>query len=69
MQIISTGMLVQEMNEGVATLTNDGTIFYGNEQLASMLQFPLEKIMGKRLNDFIITKGYRNISILFLIKD
>ena len=46
--------LVQEMNEGVATLTIDGTVVYGNSQLASMLQLPLEKLIGQRLNDFII---------------
>ena len=36
-------ILVQEMNEGVATLTYDGTIFYSNAQLASMLQIPTGK--------------------------
>ncbi len=46
--------LVQEMNEGVATLTTDGTIIYGNSQLASMLQLPMEKLIGQRLNDFIL---------------
>ena len=30
--------IVQEMSEGVATLTKDGTIFYSNAQLASMFQ-------------------------------
>ena len=46
--------LVQEMNEGVATLNIDGTIIYGNSQLASMLQLPMEKLIGQRLNDFIL---------------
>ncbi len=45
--------LVQEMNEGVATLTKDNTIVYGNIQLASMLKVPLENIIGKRLSDFV----------------
>ncbi len=48
--------LVQEMNEGVASLTSDGTIVYGNSQLASMLQLPMEKLIGQRLSDFIIVK-------------
>ena len=34
------------MVEGVATLTIDSTILYGNAQLASMLQIPIEKLMG-----------------------
>jgi PAS domain S-box-containing protein len=47
-------ILVEEMSEGIATLTNDGTIFYSNAQLASMLKIPLEKMAGKKLNDYII---------------
>ncbi|WP_424725032.1 PAS domain-containing sensor histidine kinase [Methanobacterium sp.] len=46
-------ILVEEMSEGVATLTNDGTIFYSNAKLASMLQIPLEKMAGKKLINFI----------------
>ena len=46
--------LIEEMGEGVATLTNTGTIFYANAQLASMLQVPLDKIIGLRFNDFIL---------------
>ena len=51
--------LVQEMNEGVATLTLDGTILYGNSQLASMLQLPIEKLIGQKLYDFIIAKDVK----------
>lgn len=46
-------MLVQEMNQGVASLTDDGTIFYSNSKLAAMLQIPLEKITGHKLTDFV----------------
>ena len=56
--------LVQEMNEGVATLTTDGTIIYGNAQLSAMLQLPLEKLIGQRLSSFIIAKdkeGYHTV--------
>ena len=38
------------MNEGVATLTIDGTIIYGNSQLASMLKLPMEKLIGQEIN-------------------
>ena len=48
--------IIQEMVEGVATVTLDGTILYGNAQLASMLKLPLEKLIGQKLNDFILTK-------------
>jgi len=46
-------VLVQEMSEGLATLTYDGTIFYSNAKLASTLQIPLEEIIGQKLIDFI----------------
>ncbi len=56
--------LVQEMGEGVATLTNDNTILYGNAQLASMLKIPLEKLIGQKFDDFVVSKDlkiYRSI--------
>jgi PAS domain S-box-containing protein len=46
--------LIEEMGEGVATLTNTGNIFYANLQLASILQVPLDKIIGLKFNDFIL---------------
>lgn len=53
--------LIQEMNEGLATLTPDGTIFYSNVQLASMLQTPLEQLSGSKLSDFVLPDDFRNI--------
>ena len=38
-------ILIEEMNEGVAILTTDLTIYYCNTQLASMHKIPLEKMM------------------------
>ena len=57
--------LVQEMSEGVATLTYDGTIFYSNAQLASMLQIPLEKFTGQKLNNFILSKDLETYHAIF----
>jgi PAS domain S-box-containing protein len=45
--------IVQEMGEGVATLTMDNTILYGNVQLANIMKLPLEKLIGQNLIDFI----------------
>ncbi len=56
--------IIQEMNEGVATLTIDSTIFYSNVQLSHMLQIPLDKIIGQKLSDFIFSDDldkYNNI--------
>ncbi|MFY9637602.1 MAG: PAS domain S-box protein, partial [Methanobacterium sp.] len=57
--------LVQEMSEGLATLTQDGTIFYSNAQLASMLQVPLDKIIGQKLIDFILPEDVTAYKTLF----
>lgn len=46
-------VLVQEMSEGVTTLTSDGTIFYSNAQFANLIQQPLDKVIGQNINDFI----------------
>ena len=55
--------LVQEMNEGVATLTYDGIILYSNTKLASMLQIDMNEIIGLSINDFIIPKDLENIKL------
>ncbi|SNB47277.1 PAS domain S-box protein [Geobacter sp. DSM 9736] len=39
-------MLVESINEGAATLASDGTILYCNSSLATLLQVPLEKLIG-----------------------
>ena len=38
--------LVETMNEGAATLSAEGTIFYCNKRLAAILRIPLENIIG-----------------------
>jgi PAS domain S-box-containing protein len=57
--------LVEEMIEGVATLTNDGTIFYSNAQLANLLQVPLERITSQRLSSFILPEDLGLYSAIF----
>jgi PAS domain S-box-containing protein len=46
-------MMVQEMAEGALTMTLDGLILFSNRQFASMLDCPLERIIGSRLLDFV----------------
>ncbi len=46
-------VLVETMNEGAATLAPDGTILYGNRCLATMLQIPLEKLIGSPLASYV----------------
>lgn len=46
-------VLVETMNEGAATLAADGTILYCNNRLATMLQVPLERLIGTRLDSYV----------------
>ncbi len=46
-------ILVEQMNEGAATLSSDGTISYCNSKLSAMLGTPLEKIIGTPMRDFV----------------
>jgi PAS domain S-box-containing protein len=46
-------VLVEEMNEGAATLNADGVIHYCNNSLASMLKISLEKVIGSSLQRYV----------------
>jgi PAS domain S-box-containing protein len=45
-------VMVEAINEGAATLLPDGTILYSNRQFATMLNVPLDKLIGKTFQDF-----------------
>jgi PAS domain S-box-containing protein len=42
-------LLIEEMQEGAATVSSDGAILYCNRRFAEMLQVPLERLIGSRL--------------------
>jgi len=46
-------LLLQEMNEGAATVMADGTILYCNKRFAELVGAPLEKVIGLSLKDFV----------------
>jgi PAS domain S-box-containing protein len=46
-------IMVETMNEGAATLASDGTILYGNRALATLLQMPLEKVVGREFRSLV----------------
>jgi PAS domain S-box-containing protein len=46
-------ILVEAMNEGAATLGEDGTILYCNTRFAEMLEVPLEHVMGSAIFSFL----------------
>ncbi|HVU35188.1 MAG TPA: PAS domain S-box protein [Opitutaceae bacterium] len=47
-------VLVEEMNEGAATLTADGVILYCNHHFASLVQGPPEHVVGINLRWFVV---------------
>lgn len=53
--------MVEAMNEGAAILIN-GKIVYSNSHLASMLNTPLEKVIGQPLLGFIPPEGQQQMS-------
>jgi len=46
-------LLLQEMNEGAATLMPDGTVLYCNTRFAAMLKIPLEKVIGSVVDNLV----------------
>ncbi len=48
-------LLVEQMQQGAATLQADGTIVYCNLRLADLLKMSHEKLIGAALHDFIAT--------------
>jgi len=56
-------ILIEEMNEGVALLTTDLSIYYCNSKLASMLEAPLENMIGKPITDFISSNQLKKCKI------
>jgi PAS domain S-box-containing protein len=46
-------LLVENIEEGAATLSDDGTILYSNRSFASFFSVPLEKFIGAQLFNFV----------------
>jgi PAS domain S-box-containing protein len=46
-------VLVESINEGVATLDHDGTVLYANSRFAELLTVPLEKLIGAPIQSHI----------------
>ncbi|MFZ1889370.1 MAG: PAS domain-containing sensor histidine kinase [Candidatus Binataceae bacterium] len=46
-------VLVESMNEGAISLTNDGVVLYCNSAFAHMSGVPLDQIMGHDLSEFV----------------
>jgi PAS domain S-box-containing protein len=46
--------LVERMQQGAATVSDDGTILYCNSRLSEMLGVPLATLIGSRLSDHVV---------------
>jgi PAS domain S-box-containing protein len=57
-------VMVQNMAEGALTLSPDGLILFSNEQFASMLGIPLERVIGSSIRDFIAAEDAFVLSAL-----
>src|SRR5262245_54623737 len=46
-------LLVEQMPQGAATLTVEGTILYCNRRFADLLRRPLQALLGKLIHDLV----------------
>ena len=52
-------VLLEDMNEGAATLLPDGAVLYCNRAFADMLKLPIEKVIRFSANDFVAPSDRR----------
>jgi PAS domain S-box-containing protein len=58
-------ILMETMGEGTATLANDGTILYCNRRLATMLEKPLEKVIGSSIEEYLSPGGWQALRSMY----
>ncbi|MEA2739364.1 MAG: hypothetical protein QOH05_2671, partial [Acetobacteraceae bacterium] len=46
-------VLIEQMQEGAVTVSDDGTVLYCNRRLAGMLGTPQERVVGQKLQGFL----------------
>jgi PAS domain S-box-containing protein len=56
---------METMGEGTATLANDGTILYCNRRLATMLEKPLEKVIGSSIEEYLSPGGWQALRSMY----
>lgn len=60
-------LLVESINEGAATLIEDGTILYCNRRFADMLKYPMETLIGSSIRQYIAPEHQGMFSSLLLL--
>ena len=49
-------VLIEQMQEGAVTLSDDGTVLYSNRRLAGMLGLAQERVVGQLLQGFLVSE-------------
>jgi len=57
--------IVDEMKEGAATLSPDGTILYANRRLGELLEIPAERLRGTSLREWVAPASASAFDALF----
>jgi two-component system NarL family sensor kinase len=57
-------LLVETIDEGAATLSDDGTVLYSNASFAKIFDVPLERFIGSPLQTFVSGSELENLEIL-----
>ncbi len=57
-------LMVEEMQTGAATLSADGIVLYSNPSLATLLDLPLEAVLGEPLSRFLDEQAAISVSRL-----
>lgn len=57
-------LLVEEMNDGAAVLTPDGTLLYSNRRLADLLQVPQQDLMAVSFSRFVSESDHATFEAL-----
>src|ERR1700692_4369555 len=58
-------ILVETIDEGAATLSDDGTVLYSNRSFAAIFGVPLEKFIGSPIESFVSGEDLEDLRTLF----
>src|SRR6266404_9839154 len=59
-------LMVENIEEGAATLSDDGTVLYSNKSFAAFFGVPLEKFIGAPLHNFVTENDAEFLKTLIL---
>lgn len=57
-------MMIESMQEGAVTLAADGTILFSNQSFATLVQTPLEQVVGANVRQFVTAADQERFTVL-----